>query len=72
MLGLARLHPQPVPADPWFLLHFSLVLALLVYFPFSKLMHAGGIFFSPSRNQIDWTRSTERRHVSPFENTKSA
>jgi len=72
MLGLARLHPQPAPADPWFLLHFSLVLVLLVYFPFSKLMHAGGIFFSPTRNQIDWTRSTERRHVSPFENTKSA
>ena len=66
VLGLVRFHPAPVPADPWFLVHFSLVLFLLVYFPFSKLMHAGGVFFSPSRNQPDWTRSTEPRHVAPF------
>jgi nitrate reductase gamma subunit len=50
--------------DFWFLLHFTLVLVLLVYFPFSKLMHAGGIFFSPTRNQMDTPRS--RRHVAPF------
>jgi nitrate reductase gamma subunit len=66
VLGLVRLHPAPLPADPWFLLHFTLVLVLLVYFPFSKLMHAGGMFFSPTRNQADWTRSNEPRHVAPF------
>jgi nitrate reductase gamma subunit len=64
ILGLVRLHPVPAPVDFWFLLHFTLVLVLLVYFPFSKLMHAGGIFFSPTRNQMDTPRS--RRHVAPF------
>jgi hypothetical protein len=39
-----------------FLLHFSLIMLLLIYFPFSKLMHAIGIFFSPTRNQIDNSR----------------
>jgi len=51
MLGLLTLNPIAPPSHPLFLLHFSLVLTLLLYFPFSKLLHAGGIFMSPSRNQ---------------------
>jgi nitrate reductase gamma subunit len=51
MLGLLTLHPVSPPFHPLFLLHFLLVLLLMIYFPFSKLLHAGGIFFSPSRNQ---------------------
>ncbi|MEW5959665.1 MAG: respiratory nitrate reductase subunit gamma [Chloroflexota bacterium] len=51
MLGLLTLHPVAPPLHPLFLLHFLLVLLLLIYFPFSKLLHAGGVFFSPSRNQ---------------------
>jgi len=39
-----------------FLTHFSLIMLLLIYFPFSKLVHAVGIFFSPTRNQIDNSR----------------
>ena len=39
-----------------FLIHFSLVMLLLIYFPFSKLVHSVGIFFSPTRNQIDNSR----------------
>ena len=35
----------------------------MVVFPFSKLLHAPGVFFSPSRNQADDSR--ERRHVPP-------
>ncbi len=35
-----------------------------MYFPFSKLMHAGGVFFSPSRNQRDNVR--DQRHVNPW------
>jgi nitrate reductase gamma subunit len=41
--------PIPPPDSFWFLLHFFLIQCLLIYFPFSKLMHAGGIFFSPTR-----------------------
>jgi len=51
MLGLLTLNPVPPPFYPLFLLHFGLVLVLMIYFPFSKLLHAGGVFFSPSRNQ---------------------
>jgi len=42
------------------LLHLLLVGILLFIFPFSKLLHAPGLFFSPSRNQVDNPR--ERRH----------
>lgn len=51
MLGLLTLNPVAPPFHPLFLLHFLLVIVLMIYFPFSKLLHAGGIFFSPSRNQ---------------------
>jgi nitrate reductase gamma subunit len=37
---------------------------LLVYFPFSKLMHMGGVFLSPTRNMLANTR--EVRHVNPW------
>jgi len=42
-------------------MHLLLVAVLLIIFPFSKLLHAPGLFFSPSRNQVDNPR--ERRHV---------
>lgn len=51
ILGLMTLRPAPPPPHPLFLLHFVLVALLMLYFPFSKLLHAGGIFFSPTRNQ---------------------
>lgn len=41
-------------------LHLLLVAILLIIFPFSKLLHAPGVFFSPSRYQVDNPR--ERRH----------
>ncbi len=50
-LGLLTLRPVAPPAHPLFLVHFLLVIGLMLYFPFSKLLHAGGIFFSPTRNQ---------------------
>ena len=52
-LGLVTFAPVPPPPHPIFIVHFLLVCALLIWFPFSKLMHAGGIFLSPTRNQID-------------------
>ncbi|MGE5118129.1 MAG: respiratory nitrate reductase subunit gamma [Betaproteobacteria bacterium] len=63
-LGLVRLDWQPLPADPALLVHLGLVALLLVVFPISKLLHAPGLFFSPSRNQADDAR--ERRHVASW------
>lgn len=62
-LGLMYFDWRPLPADPALLVHLTLVLTLMVVFPFSKLLHAPGVFFSPSRNQVDDSR--ERRHVPP-------
>lgn len=63
-LGLMRFDPQPLPADPILLVHLGLVATLMIVFPFSKLVHAAGVFFSPSRNQVDDSR--ERRHLAPW------
>ncbi len=64
MLGLMRFDWQPLPADPILLVHFALVIALMIVFPFSKLLHAPGVFFSPTRNQTDTPR--EKRHLAPW------
>jgi nitrate reductase gamma subunit len=58
-LGLLRLDWQPLPADPALLVHLTLVAVLMMVFPFSKLLHAPGVFFSPTRNMADDVR--ERR-----------
>ena len=63
-LGLVRFDWQPIPSDGVLLLHLVFVAALMVVFPFSKLLHAPGLFFSPTRNQADDPR--ERRHVTPW------
>jgi nitrate reductase gamma subunit len=60
-LGLMRFDFHPLPTEPLLLIHLSLVAALMIIFPFSKLLHAPGMFFSPTRNQADNPR--ERRHV---------
>ena len=36
----------------------------MLVFPVSKLLHAPGVFFSPSRNQVDDAR--EKRHLAPW------
>ena len=63
-LGLLRLELNPLPADGPLLVHLALVALLMAIFPISKLMHAPGLFFSPTRNQADTAR--ERRHVTPW------
>ncbi len=63
-LGLMRFDIQPLPSDPNLLIHLGLVALLMIIFPFSKLLHAPGIFFSPTRNQVDNPR--ERRHLSKW------
>ena len=64
MLGLMRLDILPLPTDPALLLHLALVALLMLVFPISKLMHAPGLFFSPTRNQSD--NSREVRHLAAW------
>ncbi len=64
MLGLTRLQIGYLPADINLLAHLGLVALLMIIFPISKLLHAPGIFFSPTRNQVDNPR--EKRHLAPW------
>ncbi|HHH44254.1 MAG TPA: nitrate reductase [Gammaproteobacteria bacterium] len=63
-LGLMRFSPQPLPGDPLLLVHLGLVATLMIIFPISKLLHAPGVFFSPTRNQTDSSR--EQRHIADW------
>ena len=64
-MGLVTLRPTiPEGVGGIFYVHLFLVSVLLAYFPFSKLMHLGGIFLSPTRNLTTDTRA--RRHVNPW------
>jgi nitrate reductase gamma subunit len=73
-LGLMSFSMQPLPADPALLVHLTLVATLMIIFPISKLLHAPGVFFSPTRNQVDNPR--EKRWVAGWtaeiDNTKKA
>jgi nitrate reductase gamma subunit len=61
LLGLMYFDWQPLPASAPLLIHLGLVVTLMIVFPFSKLLHAPGVFFSPTRNQVDNPR--EQRWV---------
>jgi nitrate reductase gamma subunit len=50
--------------SPLFYTHFFLVCCLMAYFPFSKLVHGAGVFFSPTRNMTG--NSREVRHINPW------
>lgn len=59
--GLFYFDWRPLPTQPLLMTHLALVAVLMMVFPISKLLHAPGIFFSPTRNQADDPRA--RRHV---------
>jgi nitrate reductase gamma subunit len=64
-LGLFSFSINAPDMHPLLVLHLLLVFFLLAYFPFSKLLHAPGVFFSPTmvqRNDIE-----KRRHVNPWD-----
>ncbi len=64
-MGLVTFRPTiPEGIGGVFYAHFFLVSVLLAYFPYSKLMHLGGIFLSPTRNMTGNTRQV--RHVNPW------
>jgi nitrate reductase gamma subunit len=55
---------SPEGVGMWYFVHVFLVSVLLAYFPFSKLLHAPGVFLSPTRNMANSNR--EKRHVNPW------
>jgi nitrate reductase gamma subunit len=64
-LGWVTFSPAvPKEVSTIFYMHLCFVCILLAWFPFSKLMHAGGIFLSPTRNQANNSRS--QRHINPW------
>jgi nitrate reductase gamma subunit len=64
-MGLVSLNPI-IPQDigAIFYVHLFLICILLMYFPFSKLMHMGGVFLSPTRNMANDSRIV--RHINPW------
>lgn len=63
-LGLMVFDIQPLPAHPALFIHLLCVALLMLVFPFSKLLHAPGVFFSPTRNMADNPRDI--RHLAPW------
>jgi nitrate reductase gamma subunit len=65
-MGLISFNPVvPEGIGTMFLIHLFLVCVLFIYFPFSKLMHFAGVFFSPTRNLANNNR--RQRHVNPWD-----
>jgi nitrate reductase gamma subunit len=64
-MGLVSFHPVvPQGLGVLFYIHLFLISVLFAYFPFSKLMHLGGVFLSPTRNLPNDSR--EARHINPW------
>ena len=64
-LGLAAFAPAGLPAPGiWVAAHLLSVSFLLAILPFSKMIHAAGVWLSPTRNQPNDSR--RRRHVNPW------
>ena len=64
-MGLMHFSPTiPQGINPLFYVHLTFLSVLLMYFPFSKLMHMCGVFFSPTRNMANNSRAV--RHINPW------
>lgn len=79
ILGVISFDWQPLPGtgagetvNLVLLIHLFLVIILMIVFPFSKFMHAPGLFFCPTRNQVDnpraelGLRSHKSRHIAQW------
>ncbi len=64
-LKLLTMEPAHAPTCFMFVTHLGLVCLLLIYFPFSKLVHSVGYFFSPTRNMVNNPRSV--RYINPWD-----
>ncbi len=66
--SLVHFHPDTsIQVGSIFYVHLFFVSTLAFYFPFSKLMHAGGVFMSPTRNLANNSRA--KRHINPWNPT---
>jgi len=66
-MGLVSFAPDPKLLEGIgviFYIHLFLVSILFAYFPFSKLMHMGGVFMSPTRNMANNSRM--KRRINPW------
>ena len=64
-LGIVSFNPViPGEIGSIFYMHLFFVSILIAYFPFSKLMHMAGVFFSPTRNLANNNRTV--RHINPW------
>jgi nitrate reductase gamma subunit len=64
-MSLVSFHPAiPQGIGVIFYIHLFLLCTLFAYFPFSKLVHLGGVFMSPTRNMANNSRM--KRHINPW------
>jgi nitrate reductase gamma subunit len=64
-MGLVSLNPVvPQGIGALFYIHLFLLCTLFAYFPFSKLVHMGGVFMSPTRVLANTSRT--KRHINPW------
>jgi len=64
-MGIVSFNPTvPDGIGSIFYIHLFFVSVLIIYFPFSKLMHMAGVFFSPTRNLANTNRM--KRHINPW------
>ncbi len=64
-MSLVSFHPSiPQGIDAIFYIHLFFICALFAYFPFSKLVHMGGVFMSPTRVLANTSRV--KRHINPW------
>jgi nitrate reductase gamma subunit len=66
-MGLVSFNPDPKMLGNIgiiFYIHLFLLSILFAYFPFSKLVHMGGVFLSPTRNMANNSRM--KRHINPW------
>jgi len=64
-MGIVSFNPTiPEGIGSIFYIHLFFVSILIMYFPFSKLLHMAGVFFSPTRNLANTNRV--KRHINPW------
>lgn len=64
MLGMLTFDFQELPESGVLLIHLTLVAVLGFVLPVSKLLHIPGVFYAPTRNQVDNPR--EKRHIAEW------
>jgi [DsrC]-trisulfide reductase subunit M len=64
MLGILNFDLQNLPEGTALVVHLLLVVVLGFVLPISKLLHIPGVFYAPTRNQVDNPR--EKRHIADW------